>query len=209
MSETSGLPSNSSLDTTIFVLPLPEEAAGALDLPEPPLLRQGADQGRRARIKRYFWEPVIRPLSFRPEISHDFVIQDPIAPERLDQLESWAGLFQEPRYVEQPLAVQEGLEQKSPQFTLRNLHRMEKDAWPDDLWWSWKTLRKLPHELGLDEVRKMHLVPRPSFHEEWLLEYMKECIKKRRELLHELAWCELRFRWGRPREDPAKEPEQE
>ncbi len=193
------------LDDSLFVLAMPEALAGRLDLPEPPELAH-RNRGRRARIKRSFWGPLMKPQGFRPDFTLDPFTIRVFDDDHLDELENWAGLYQEPYVQEQPLAVEEALYENVPQFILRNLDRVEKDAWPDDLWWEYKEVRDLPHELGLDEIRTMSFVERPELLESFNQADLDDFQRQHQELFWHTDWSELRFRGGRKVEPPPSKP---
>lgn len=192
------------LDLTLFVLPVVSERAFGLDLPEPPELVQGA-RGRRPRIKRHFWAQLMQPITFRPDFTIEPRAYCPLSDERIAELTDWVGLFGEPEYTEQPVDILNAMDERMPQFSLRNLVRYEKDAWPDDLRYEWKTLRELPHELGLDEVRTLAVHPKMSLHEDWNLDALAETLRAQRDIFHTLKWSTLRFTGGRKREPSEEE----
>lgn len=196
-----------SLTLSLFKLPMPEEAEGLLDLPELPVLRHG-EPGRRRTVKQAFWQPVLRKASFLPELDPPSVIRELVPQERMDSFDV-AGRRHEQKMVEQPLPVSDALTEQSPQFTLRNLPRLEMDAWVDDLLWKREKLRDLPHELGLEDVRRMKLVPPLALLTEWALESVVGWQKEHRELLCELPWQTLRFRGGRAVSEAEKDKEKE
>jgi len=209
VTEAVGLPTG-GLD--LFVLPLPEEAAGLLSLPEPPVLRHAAaGRGSRARIKQRFWPGLLKAERFRPKFGIDSKILDLVAPERLAAYTEWGGLYREPTMAEQPLETDEALDQCTPQFILRNLERYEKDAWPDELWWDRKTLRDAPYDLGMTDIREMRLLQPIQFHEDWNMDALGACKRERTELFEETPWSSLHFRGGRkviPKVKPAAEPQE-
>lgn len=182
-------------DLSLFVLPTPEEASGALphSLPEPPRLRHGVDRGKRPTAKARFWTQLVAPQTFRPsfEMSLSVDLDALIPPERMEQLEEWIGLYREPGMARQPVATWEALYEKSPQFSLRNLFRYEKDAWPDHLLWKWKTVRDLQWDLGVDEIRTMKFVPEIPFITDWLIDGVDHWQELRGSLVDELEWKTL------------------
>ena len=204
----SASPALAELDLSLFVLPVRDEQAFGVALPEPPELVRGA-RGRRPDLKRGFWFRLVRAITFRPDFTIEPRAYCPLSDERIEELTEWAGLFADPEYCEQPVDTLNAMDERMAQFSLRNLVRYEKDAWPDELRFDWKTLRKLPHEMGLDEIRSLAIHPKLSLLQDWNLDALAEANEAYRHLFRELDWATLRFRGGRLYETPEQERERE
>lgn len=87
-----------------------------------------------------FWRR-IEHAEVVPPVTLTSVIRD-LFPEARE--EEWArgpGAVGPPTRWQRPSDVEEAMEEQNPQFCLRNLHRHEMDAWPNDLWWQIKQVR--------------------------------------------------------------------
>lgn len=83
------------------------------------------------------------------------VMRDLMPAEREEQWARGPGVVGPPRHWDRPSDIDEAVQERNPQFVLRNLHRHEMDAWPHDLWWQVKQVRTTLTEAAsdIDEAR--------------------------------------------------------
>ena len=192
-------------DLSLFRLPLPDPDRPAT--PELERLGNHAGSERRAQLKRRFWG----------QVDHERVGMDvglsvaprELVPEaRLDALARGPGVICEPHIQDQPLKIAEALEECTPQFCLRNLHRYEKDAWVESLWWEVTELRETPGEIAdaLSAIHRGDLGERaPPFLDPISLVAICELRDERDGLIEGTDWGGFTWRRG-PRRLPDDEP---
>lgn len=170
--------------------------------PELDRLGNGPRFAARAESKRAFWR-LVRHDHVVPEAGVPSALRDLVSAERLEALEG-PGVLGEPVRYRRPHDLDDLLEERSPQFCLRNLERYEKDAWVDDLWWTTTELRDTPAKLAalLAPVHRADQGERElTFLERQSREVIAELREERLDLLERTEWRAFTWRRG-PRGAP-------
>jgi hypothetical protein len=193
-------------DLTLFRLPV--SAGDAEPLPEQiRLANRPRGMDRRAAAKRAFWRALARDQR-APEHPSLGTLEDPVLHARLAALETGPGVFREPKRREIPIAVQEAIEERMPQFCLRNLVRYEMEAWVDDLWWETCHLRDTPRDVEADlaPARRGRMGPdRGELITELSPSRIRALKREHRQLMEVERWEDFSWRKGprRAPDDPA------
>ena len=149
--------------------------------------------------------------AFWRRLAHDDVVAKPtlrsvfrdlISEERERDWVQGPGVVGPPRSWERPGEIDKALDERTPQFCLRNLHRHEMDAWPNDLYWTFARVRTTPAEAGEDIAASRTgggqgppLLGTPSYAE------MGDLKRSHQELTLPTSWRDFSWRRGPNAED--------
>ena len=158
--------------------------------------------GGRAFWRRVGHDGVARPVA---DLS---VLRDLVPEERARAYAIGPGRVGAWRVWERPSDVEAGLEERVPQMVLRNLFRLEMDAWPDDLWWQRAEVRTTPAEaaalLGAVHAGDVGARPSPLF-----LALSCDLVAAHKRAHQDLTlrtdWAAFTWRRRRPPETPGEE----
>jgi hypothetical protein len=115
---------------------------------------------------------------------------DPLAAlkEMLERVATPMRVERPPREVSADAKVQDALEQRTPQFILRNTPRLERD--PEDVpAWVVKPSGRAEVDADLGEVRSARHRP-PELLREWMLDQVKAARREQRERACALQWSQ-------------------
>lgn len=189
-------------DFGLFRLPLPDKTQS--DCKEIPALSQKGSWPRREQVKTHFWKrferyrtkhttnriiappnqweewPVSAILKIKePSLISEDRVYELLHPESVLNPDNWNNI-QRPAYVDSAVT------ECTPQFSLRNIPRIERVVWFELMDWKYEQLLTDPFE----EINKVHTFEKEDIEwlNSWALEDIKENLRIREELFGLVPW---------------------